>query len=213
MKKHLLLFLAFALVLPSLVFLFPTTANATLTSAFPICPAQPQGFVQAWASATGVKPVPTLDENSSFVMYMRGTGNNTDTTYHLSVGGTNGNRIEISSAGTDTFGRIFANNTAMGDINYSTVTSQWETVSGTLNARSNVACIVYANNVNYNANYTFGNLPAYNFNSTPEPPEPEPEPTPVPDSEKYYVRFGQQVGFIITLMIGIYTIWILRYRK
>jgi len=199
MENSILRYLLLLLVLPLLVVLFPNNTSAWTGNPPPA------------NLPSGIDPIAIyntfdtddLTENDSFFVYKQGS--NPDRYYMLVAKAPN--KIRIGSASDQSFvsstsgtwERFYINQSGTKSILWADWTS----------AEFDVTDYYMAYNIEYD-NYTGTSFVPYVW-PTPEPPEPEPEPEL--QSEKYYVRFGQQVGFVISILIGIYTIWILRYRK
>jgi len=147
---------------------------------------------------------PDITESDSFIVYKQAT--NPDRVYMFVAYGTNQIRVgsangqSFISSASGTWNRFFINPNGTNGLSQ----QDWS------NAEFEAIVVYQAYRIYYD-NYTGVEFPVYQFPQVPVIPDPEPQP--LPDSEKYYVRFGQVVGFIIILLAGVYTIWLLRFRR
>lgn len=139
-----------------------------------------------------------ITEADSFFVYKQ--GGNPDRIYmavsktpnKIRVGTFEGQSFMSSTSGT--WDRFYINTVGTKSILW----ADWS------NAEYDVTDYYMAYNIAYDS-YSGSEFVNYEF-PTPEP-EPEPEPT------GYELRFGQQIGIVLSLMLGGYVIWLLRYRR
>lgn len=218
--KKLLFALVFGalLVSLSLPLLFPKIANAWDVQP----PSCSQAVIDRFNVVNEVKSHSTnpynVTSNTSFLIYLdtafRYVFNmptaNADTTYKMAfatISGTNGFLPVTSTSGSGT------TNYYNYMWSYDTFTPQTVSSAGGLKS-SSISCFIARNGVidrsvsPYALDYT--SIPEYNWS-----PSPSPEPTPdnVVVDLPPRMSAGTKIGIVITFALGLYVIWLLRFRK